>query len=194
MLNIETQTFSRGKILTELLQISDNLGNLLLYQLKDKSFKSSQIKLDRSGSFAITLEYHLTEDIVSKYGGKRTIASSCHQQVHSPSPTISKRKMKTTSRRRRDREQFLERKKQRKRAAVLSDCDTNQESDKSQLSAVSISSQTPPSKSIDSPIPSEIVKEVEEVLLAPPAEDYFGPYLEQHYDTCDCMKGQKGNI
>ncbi len=108
MLNMETQTFSGGNILTELLQISDDLGNLLLHQLKDKSFKSSQIKLDRSGSFAITLEYHLTADIVSKYGGKRTIASSRHQQVHSPSPTISKRKRKTPSRRRRDRERFLQ--------------------------------------------------------------------------------------
>ncbi len=23
-------------------------------------------------------------------------------------------------------------------------------------------------------------------MLAPPAEDYFDPYLKQHYDTCDC--------
>ncbi len=91
----------------------------MLHQLKDKVFKSSQIKLDRSGSFTITLEYSLTEDIVSKSGKRREIpqkgGKSGFCDFSATHPT--RKHHKTPSRRRRDRARFrafLERKKQKK--------------------------------------------------------------------------------
>ncbi len=33
---------------------------------------------------------------------------------------------------------------------------------------------------------ADILKEVEEVLLVPSAEDFFGPYQKDCYETCNC--------
>ena len=43
-----------------------------------------------------------------------------------------------------------------------------------------------PSRSPHKPVSADILKEVEEVLLAPSADDFFGPYQKDCYETCNC--------
>ncbi len=147
--------------------------------LETKTIKESA---NPGGKITISLTYCAEKSTkrreISRNGGKTgTLANS--------SPTQKPRKKKTPSRLRRDRARFREfvRKKKLRKQANTESANIKSPQD-TQISKNP--SQTPPSKPCHRPLSAIALKEVEEFLLAPPAEDFHGPYLAQHCDSCEC--------